>query len=150
MKYFFIVVSAFIITVFSTSCASLKTYQYLQGPIDTARYSKVQLPNPLIQKGDLLNISVYSDDPSATAAVMRQSPGAATLPSAESVGSASSGSTASGYLVDKKGYLQVYKIDPLYVEGFTKEQLADTLEFFYTKLDLLKNPVVEVRFLNYK
>jgi polysaccharide biosynthesis/export protein len=153
MRYFPVVIIALIVTLIATSCTSVKNFQYLQGTIDTARLSKVQLPEALIQKGDLLNITVYSDDPLATAAVTRQASSAASsslVISTESSSNISPSSAAAGYLVDQKGDLELYKMEPLHVEGLTKYQLADTLEYFYTKLGLLKNPYVEVRFLNYK
>ncbi|WP_205508549.1 polysaccharide biosynthesis/export family protein [Longitalea arenae] len=152
MKYLQLVIFSFCVIMIATSCSNVKNFQYLQGSFDTARISKVQVPEPVIQKGDLLNITVYSDDPLATAAVTRQVGGSAsplTL-SAESSPSNISANAAAGYLVDQKGDLQLYKLERLHVEGMTKEQLADTLEYYYTKLDLLKNPYVEVRFLNYK
>jgi polysaccharide biosynthesis/export protein len=140
------IVSVWII-VAASSCGNVKNFQYLQGSYDTSRISTVNIPEPVIQKGDLLGISVYSDDPLSTAAVIRQAnssmnptEGASnTLPS-----------QATGYLVNQDGYLELYKLGRLYVEGLSKERLADTLEYLYAKQDLLKNPYIEVRFLNYK
>lgn len=148
MKYFPVVIIAFFTIIITASCGSVKNFQYLQGSFDTTRLSKVQIPEPVIQKGDLLSITVYSDDPLATAAVTRQAGGASPFSTENS--SSSLASVASGYLVDHQGNLQLYKLTPIRVEGLTKDQLADTLEYFYIKQDLLKNPYVEVRFLNYK
>lgn len=153
MKYFTVVINALVVTIIASSCGNVKNFQYLQGSFDSARLSKVQIPEPVIQKGDLLAITVYSDDPLATAAVTRQAGGVSTSAlalSGENNSSSSLASAASGYLVDQRGKLQLYKLEPIEVEGLTKYQLADTLEYFYTKQDLLKNPYVEVRFLNYK
>ena len=153
MKYFTVVINVLIVTIITSSCGNVKNFQYLQGSFDSARISKVQIPEPVIQKGDLLAITVYSDDPLATAAVTRQAGGISTSPlalSTENNSSSSLATAASGYLVDQRGKLQLYKLEPIGVEGLTKDQLADTLEYFYTKQDLLKNPYVEVRFLNYK
>lgn len=150
MKYFPIIVVALFVALLGTSCANVKNLQYLQGAFDTARLSKINIPEPLVQKGDLLGISVFSDDPVATAAVTRQV-GSALPISIEGVGTSTQQSTAAtGYLVNQQGDLQLYKIGTIRAEGLTKEQLADTLEYLYTKNDLLKNPYVEVRFLNYK
>lgn len=150
MKYFPVIVVALFVALLGTSCGNVKNLQYLQGTFDTARLSKINIPEPLVQKGDLLGISVFSDDPVATAAVTRQV-GSALPISIEGVGTSTQQSTAAtGYLVNQQGDLQLYKIGTIRAEGLTKEQLADTLEFLYTKNDLLKNPYVEVRFLNYK
>ena len=151
MKYFTVVINVLIVSIITSSCGNVKNFQYLQGSFDSVRLSKVQVTEPVIQKGDLLAITVYSDDPQATAAVTRQAGGVSPLAFSTEISSSSSlASVASGYLVDQQGNLQLYKLDPIGVEGLTKYQLADTLEYFYTKKDLLKNPYVEVRFLNYK
>jgi polysaccharide biosynthesis/export protein len=153
MKYFTVVINVLVVMIIISSCGNVKNFQYLQGSFDSARLSKVQIPEPVIQKGDLLAITVYSDDPLATAAVTRQAGGISTSPLAlsnENNSSSPMAAAASGYLVDQRGNLQLYKLDSIRVEGFTKYQLADTLEYFYAKQDLLKNPYVEVRFLNYK
>lgn len=141
------IVSVWIIIAI-TSCGSVKNFQYLQGAYDTSRISKVNTSEPVIQKGDLLGISIYSDDPLSTAAVTRQ---ANTSSMSITEGASNSlPSQGSGYLVGQDGYLELYKLGRIRVEGLLKETLADTLEYLYAKQDLLKNPYVEVRFLNYK
>lgn len=150
MKYLPVVIIALFVVVINSSCGNIKNLQYLQGSFDTARLSKVQIPEPIVQKGDLLGITVYSDDPLATAAVTRQSGGAPMTFSVENSSTSSQAAAATGYLVNQQGDFQLYKLGLIHAEGLTKEQLADTLEYLYTKKDLLKNPYVEVRFLNYK
>jgi polysaccharide export outer membrane protein len=150
MKYFLVVLLAFYI-ILTTSCGNVKNLQYLQGSFDTTRLSKINVQEPLIQKGDLLGITVYSDDPMATAAVTRQIGAANPMTlTIENSATSSMNTAATGYLVNQQGELQLYKIGLIRAEGLTKDQLADTLEYFYAKQDLLKNPYVEVRFLNYK
>jgi polysaccharide export outer membrane protein len=144
---------ALFIILITTSCGNVKNFQYLQGSFDTTRLSKVQIPEAVIQKGDLLNISVFSDDPLSTAAVTRQTGGSSALTLTSEIGSSGSMNSAaatSGYLVDPKGEIQLYKLGVLHAEGLTKTQLEDSLEFLYVKEDLLKNLYVEVRFMNYK
>jgi polysaccharide export outer membrane protein len=151
MQYFPVVIIALLIVFMSASCGNVKNLQYLQGSFDTARLSKINVPEPVVQKGDLLGITIYSDDPLATAAVTRQVSSVSAMSiSVENSATGSQTTAATGYLVNQQGDLQLYKIGIIHAEGLTKEQLADTLEYFYTKQDLLKNPYVEVRFLNYK
>jgi polysaccharide export outer membrane protein len=151
MQHFPVVIIVLVIIFMSSSCGNVKNLQYLQGTFDTARLSQVKVPEPVVQKGDLLGITVYSDDPLATAAVIRQVGSASPMSiSVESSVPGSMGTAATGYLVNQHGDLQLYKIGLIHAEGLTKDQLADTLEYFYAKQDLLKNPYVEVRFLNYK
>ena len=150
MKYFLVVCFAFFITVLATSCGSVKNMQYLQGSFDTAKLSTIKVPEPIVQKGDLLGITIYSDDPLATAAVTRQSGNQPAAIGSESGSGISSSAAASGYLVNQQGDLLLYKLGIVHAEGLSKQQLADTISYLYTKQDLLKNPFVEVRFLNYK
>lgn len=144
-----------------TSCGNVKNLQYLQGSFDTARLKKVEIPDPVVQKGDWLGITVYSDDPLATAAVTNPSFNAATISGATSTGGASAtgigsvspsaGSTSpGGFLVSQSGDIQIYRLGIIPVEGRTKRQIADTLALLYSNLGLLKNPFIEVRFLNNK
>jgi polysaccharide export outer membrane protein len=144
-----VIAAVFVIIVSTTSCAGIKNFQYLQGEYDTARISQIQVPEAVIQKGDLLGIEVYSDDPLSTAAVTRQSSSSPIPMSIESANT-SLRTIGTGFLVNQRGYLELYKLGTIHAEGLTKEKLADTLEALYTSYGLLKNPYVEIRFLNYK
>lgn len=134
------------------SCRTPKQVQYLQGPIDTAALSQVNIPQPTIQKGDLIGITVFSDNPEMTA-VYNQQMNATTLPSAETASAGlSAGGTQSpampGYLVDAKGEIRFQSLGLLHVEGLTKAELEQLLKEKLTPY--LKNPYCNIRFLNYK
>lgn len=157
MKYYPVIMIALFIALLGASCGNVKNLQYLQGSFDTARLSRVEIPEPVIQKGDLLGITVYSDDPLATAAVTN--PLANNASSYLNAGgnnsnsgstSTSGASTTQGFLVSQSGEVQLYKLGTIHVEGKTKKQLSDTLASMYANMGLLKNPYVEVRFMNYK
>lgn len=161
MKYFPVVVTALFIIVLTSSCGNVKNLQYLQGSFDTTRLSKIQIQEPVIQKGDLLGITVYSDDPLATAAVTNPATNTSGLALGNPIGTGSSNtvsgaatstgaSTLQGFVVSQLGEIQLYKLGTIMVEGKTKKQLADSLALMYTSKGLLKNPFVEIRFLNYK
>jgi polysaccharide export outer membrane protein len=144
-----------VIIIVGSSCGSVKNLQYVQGGFDTARLSKVQFTEPVIQRGDLLGISVFSDSKKATAEVVDQIPAVSVLPSdsKSSILSSATAPTASsspGFLVSQTGDIQLYKLGIIHVEGMSKKQLADTLAQRYVTLDLLKNPYIEIRYLNYK
>lgn len=142
------------------SCSSTNHIALIQGKFDTARLSQISVPEPVIHKGDLLSIIVYSDNPSVTALynqtliTMANSGGT----DASSTGSGGSGAslgpqisaspTTSGYLVDNRGNIQFQSLGSLNVEGLTKAQLSDTLSRKLTPF--LKNPYFTIRFLNYR
>ncbi|WP_276480600.1 polysaccharide biosynthesis/export family protein [Paraflavitalea pollutisoli] len=142
------------IIVLGCSCGNVKNLQYVQGAFDTVALSKVQFVEPVIQKGDLLSIALFSDNPVATSAVIRQQGATPSVSTGDNgpIGSSSLGSatTLPTYLVSQTGEIQLFKLGTIKVEGWSKDQLADTLEAMYAKADLLKNPYVEVRLMNYK
>jgi polysaccharide biosynthesis/export protein len=137
------------VIVSATSCGNVKNLQYLQGNLDTAAIKSVKIPEPVIQKGDLLSIVVYSDDPRATASVVRPNSDGGILDASAAMSAGASSPTA-GYLVSQQGEIQLFKLGRIKAEGKTKAVLADTLASLYSEQGLLKNPYVEVRFLNYK
>jgi polysaccharide biosynthesis/export protein len=135
-----------------SSCGSTKNLQYMQGSFDTSKFATYSIPEPVIQKGDLLSILVFSDRPDATAlynqSVISSQPGAST----NSTGTAAVGLptvTAPGYLVDNNGNIQFQGIGQLHIEGLNKEQLIDLLNK-KIKDTLLFNPYYNIRFLNFK
>lgn len=133
--------------ILGTSCGNVKSLQYLQGSFDTAKLSKLQIPEPRIQKGDLLGINVFSDDAAATAAVVNQVPAGTGITGSNT---SNTSMVTPGYMVDQRGNIQLFQLGVLPVEGKTQKQLSDTLAFLYTRDSLLRNPYIEVRFLNYK
>ena len=149
-----------------SSCGNTRSITYMQGKFDTAKLSEIDISQAIIRKGDLLSIIVYSDNPQATALYNQtlitmnngmsgqagtQSGGAngAGGGSGSTAGAVSAGSpTTPGYLVDEKGDIDFQGLGRLHVEGLTKTQLRDTLDFRLK--DYLKNPYYTIRFMNYR
>jgi polysaccharide biosynthesis/export protein len=147
MKNFFAVVLFVLLAVLATSCGSTRQLQYMQGSFDTSKLSKYELPVPVIQRGDLLSIIVYSDNPAATAIYNQSIMGGASS-AASTGGSVSATPISPGYLVDEEGNIQFQGIGKLHVQGLTKAQLTEVLN---EKLrPFLQNPYYNIRFLNYK
>ena len=148
-----VVALAFLSVIFS-SCGTTRPYVYMQGTFDTAALSKVNIPEAVIQKGDLISIIVYSDNPDATK-IFNQS--LITTSLASSGGAASSETvpqfiggaspSTSGYLVDEHGNIVFQGLGLLHVEGLTKTGLKNLLDS-KLKDSLLTNPYYNVRFLN--
>ena len=130
------------------SCRTTRSVQYLQGPIDTVALSRVSLPEPLIQKGDLVGITVYSDNPEATA-VFNQQMNTTLASGAASGTTGTTSQSMPGYLVDANGNIRFQMLGELHVEGLTKMGLEALLK---EKLGgkYLSNPYFNIRFLNYK
>ncbi|HZE84713.1 MAG TPA: polysaccharide biosynthesis/export family protein [Puia sp.] len=150
-----------ILAIAISSCGNTRQLVYMQGKFDTAKLSQISLAEPVIQKGDLLSIIVYSDNPGATA-IYNQSVIIANSSSIGGGGNNPGGGTGStsgaqsgvgsptvpGYLVDEDGNIQFQGLGVLHIEGLTKAKLKALLD---SKLkEFLNNPYYSVRFLNYR
>lgn len=134
--------AALLVLMVFSSCKDTRQLTYFERKLDTATIRNFTIPEPIIQKGDLLSIVVYSDNPAATS-IYNQSAGSGG-------GSEKGGGTSSsGYEVDQDGFILFQGIGPLKVEGLNKKQLAALLNS-KLKDTLLKNPYYSIRFLNMK
>jgi polysaccharide export outer membrane protein len=135
------------------SCGNTRQLIYMQGKFDTAALSKIVFKESIIQKGDILSIIVYSDNPDATK-IYNQS--LIQVASSSAVGAAGSGNGASsfsgnspstpGYLVDENGDIEFQGLGRLHVDSLTRSQLKDTLNARLS--NFLVNPYYSIRFLN--
>jgi polysaccharide export outer membrane protein len=115
---------------------------YLENLTDSSGKGEVKIPELKIQKNDLLSIQVYSlsTRPELSDAIYNQ-------PSANTGMAGSS----SGYLVDLNGNIEHHRLGIMHAEGLTKQQLATEIKKRLTEpVELLKDPTVIIRFLNYK
>jgi polysaccharide export outer membrane protein len=143
-----------------SSCGNTRHLTYMQGQFDTARMSEIKIKEPVVQKGDILGIMIYSDNAGVTAifnqsavnispSTTTQSSGStsSTAPSS-TPSSGSSGASGPSYLVDEKGNIELQVLGLVHVDGLSKSQLKELLE---NKLkEYLTNPYCTIRFLNYK
>lgn len=135
--------SFFILVFFTYSCTIHKstTNNYLQNAKDTSGKEALNIQPPVVQKGDLLSIKVFSKanglDPKADAPYNLQE-----------TSSAGGGTTASGFMVDQNGNIEYPQLGSLHVERLTREQVAELIK---SRLqDQLIQPSVLVRFQNFK
>jgi polysaccharide export outer membrane protein len=136
----FVVIGIFIMNC-TISCGSTKGLILVHGKFDTAKLSVVSPVEPIIRKGDILSIIVFSDNPEATR-IYNQS----LVNTGVSV--SGTGSTPPGYQVDVKGNIVFQGLGEIYVEGLTKAALKDTLDLRLKPF--LQHPYYSIRFLNYK
>jgi len=168
MAFTFSAAGLILLMVTASSCGDTRHLTYMQGKFDTAKLSKIDVKEPVIQRGDILSIIVYSDNPRATAIYNQAlissgasssgvSPdgggGAGGGGVSPSTGMGGGGSPSSpGYQVDDAGNIQFQGIGTMHIEGLTKAALKAKLDtIFDEKLGgLLKNPYYTIRFLNYR
>lgn len=126
------------------SCTATKQVVYLYDLKDTTAGSlnkaQIAFENP-IQKNDQLWITVGGSNPLDLIAIN----------SANGMGSGGTSSimtgTAIGFLVEADGKIKIPYVGKVQAEGLTRIQLENTLTELFK--DYTKNPVVNVRFLNY-
>ncbi|MBS1660094.1 MAG: polysaccharide biosynthesis/export family protein [Bacteroidetes bacterium] len=156
---FFCVTALVLASVTLCSCGDTRQLVYMQGKFDTAKLSQVTIPEPVIQKGDLISIVVYSDNPAATAlynqfviAGAGSTSGSNTNPGggtgSQSGITSTPAASSPGYLVDEMGNIEFQGLGLLHIAGLTRMQLKELLD---SKLkEFLKNPYYSIRFLNYR
>ncbi len=135
-----------------SSCTSYKQLQYLQGSIDSVKYSNFKVPEQKAQKGDQISITVFSENAAASALYNGASLATGVGVSANNnQQGAMNMNTAGGahYEVDKNGDIFFPKLGLMHVEGLTREGIKGLLD---TRLKdtLLVNPYYEVKFTNLK
>lgn len=140
-----------IMSLMLPSCLNTRHLIYMQGSFDTAKLSNASFAEPVIQKGDIISIIVYSDNPEATRIYNQTliTTGSAGGGASEGVlGLAGSAPSTPGYPVDENGNIEFQGLGLLHVDGLTRGALKDTLN---NRLkDFLTNPYFAIRFLNHR
>lgn len=147
MRYLFPV---FILVALS-SCVTHRPIQYLEGSFDSLAYKQVKWQEPVVQPGDIISIIIRSDNSDATA-LYNLGGGFSSPTSATTIGTAApkGGGNTDGYLVDQEGLINLMGVGPMKVGGRTKKSIAEELVNYFIAKNLLKNPVVDIRFVNFK
>lgn len=131
-----------------TCCTSTKKAVYFNYVRDTSFANLADtIFESVIQSNDLLSISVSSLNPDAT--VIFNTPNTPTIISATTIGSGSSNQTT-GYLINKEGNIQFPILGNVRAAGLTKTQLTESIAQLLVKKQLLVDPIVNIRFLNFR
>lgn len=137
-----VLISICLATILFTSCRTQRLgYQnFLEDVSDTLIRDSIKRLQPVIQKGDLLSIRVYS----LASGINPEADAPYNVPEQEGSGN----SVPRGILVDNEGNIEYPRIGLIHAEGLTREDLANLIR---EKLkDELNGPTVIVRFMNYK
>lgn len=118
---------------------------YFPGITDTTIHLVNKNFEPVIQKGDILYVGVTSADPVSSAAFNSSN----IQPSQNAAGGTNfTQNVTSGLLVNSDGTIMVQNIGKIYVLGRTKAEVTDEIQ--KALLPYLKDPVVNIRFMNYR
>jgi polysaccharide export outer membrane protein len=125
-----------------SSCTSSKKVTYFNGIQNGNIAAENQIPESPIQKNDILSITVGSLNPEASQ--IFNTTGAA------GGGLNSNGAGGDGYLVNADGNIQFPLLGNIKAEGLTKTQLKKTITDIILSKQLLVDPVVSIRFTNFR
>src|SRR5665647_374308 len=137
-KYFLL--GFFLISVLS-SCLNTRKIAYFNDVKDSTLIASKASLEPIIQKKDILSISVSSLSNEAT--VIFNSPNL-------SASAGSSGAQTSGYLVSQDGTIKFPLLGNIPAAGLTQKQLEDNITKLLIDKKLLFDPIVTARFLNFR
>lgn len=126
----------FIIILFFYSCANSKRAVYFNNVPDTV----FDIANPALEQtiipNDILSITISSLNPEATVVFNNTT--------------SANPSQSVGYLVDHDGYIQFPLLGKIKAAGSTKKDLTEYLRTTLIEKKLLVDPVVAIRYLNFR
>ena len=135
-----------VILLFSVSCGSTEKLVYFNNIQDQTFTGNITTGEPVIQKNDLLSITVSSLNVDASAVFNAPNMNANNINTSTTLGN----SSLAGYLVSPKGELQFPILGTINAEGLTKSQLSEYIKKELNDKKLLVDPIVSVRFLNFR
>ncbi len=124
---------------------SSKKVAYFSDVADSTFIASKAGLDPVIQKKDILSISVSSLSGEAT--VIFNSPNLVAASAGSVVGSAAQNS---GYLVNQDGAIKFPILGNIVAAGLTQKQLEDNITKLLVDKKLLYDPIVTSRFLNFR
>lgn len=109
---------------------------YLENVTDSTGKGDVKTSSLRIQKNDLLSIQISS---------------LSTKPEADAIfNQITATGSSGGYLVDADGNIDHHRLGTIHAEGLTKQELSAEIKKRLTQpVELLSNPTVVIRFLNF-
>jgi polysaccharide biosynthesis/export protein len=120
-------------------------YNYLEDVKDTSFKKSVFITESLIQKSDLLSITINSASLDPKVDALYNTVGS---PGGVGFGSQTAGGQLGGYLVDVNGEIEIPRVGRIKAEGLKKSELETIIK---SKLEgQLNNPTVIVRFMNFR
>ncbi len=151
--------SVCILVMLSVSCVNSKKIVYFNNVQDTVMQNADINIESVIHKSDIISITVSSLNPEASAVfnssamVTPVASSLVTVAGAMPSGSGGSSTTSPqlmGYLVNQQGAINFPVLGSITVEGLTKKQVELLLVQDLVDKKLLVDPIVTVRFLNFR
>jgi polysaccharide export outer membrane protein len=138
------------LALFMGGCSSQKNIAYFKDVPDTVKRQMVEMATyatPVIQPDDILQVTIQTLDPASTALMNQQnSPNWSVGGTSGAAGAA--GASSPGYLVDKLGFVTLPLVGKISVKGKTTGDVQEAIRA--KAAEFYKDPVVNVRFINFK
>lgn len=131
----------------SAGCINTKRVTYFNNLGEGVIPSSIVNLEPVIQKSDILSITVTSPNPEAT--VMFNAPNLAFSSAATNAGPGNIAPSA-GYLVSQEGFIDFPGLGKVMAAGLAKQKLKEEITAMLVNSKLLIDPIVTVRYLNYR
>lgn len=133
------------LTLLFASCANTRKIAYFSDVQDSARILSKASLEPVIQKKDILSITVSSLSNEAT--IIFNTPN---LPITPSASVSPDFPQTAGYLVGQDGTIKFPVLGNIPAAGLTQNQLENNITHLLTEKKLLFDPIVSARFLNFR
>ncbi|MFT3846455.1 MAG: polysaccharide biosynthesis/export family protein [Lacibacter sp.] len=149
----FILYGIFISAMFA-SCVSpeqlRKENVYFNEGLDTLKLSQYQLVEPIVQKGDLLQISISSRSSSSNQLFSQNYSGSSESVVTGGSGGSTAGNTANSYLVDiVSGDIKLPLLGVIHADSMTKTALEQEI-IKRASAYLKEDPIVNIRYQNFR
>ena len=142
---FFKTISFLFVAGMISSCVNTKKIAYFNDVKDSTLIASKGGLEPIIQKKDILSISVSSLSPEAT--VLFNTPN---LPMTPATQTTNTTPQTAGYLVSEDGTIKFPILGNIPAAGLTQKQLEKNIANLLTEKKLLFDPIVTARFLNFR
>jgi polysaccharide biosynthesis/export protein len=147
IKSKYIILTAIVVLVaVSSSCVNTKKAVYFNNIQDTQLTIPAADLEPVIKPNDILSISVSSLNPEASEVFNK--PNISTNVFSPDITATTTRSN--GYLVSLEGFIQFPILGNMMVAGLTKKELKEQLTKALISKKLLVDPIVDVRYLNFR
>lgn len=127
------------------ACINTREVVYFDNIQDTEIPATQLNLEPLIQKNDLLSITVSSLNPEASKIF-----NAPNISEAEGMDLYGRSQNISGYLVNQDGYIQFPFLGNIKAAGLSKKELTETIAQSLVNKKLLIDPIINIRYLNFR
>lgn len=143
--YRFLFIPLLFSLLLTSACVNTKESVYFNHMDDAEFVSNLQNFEPVLQPNDLLSISVSSPNPEATEVF-----NAPNITNTQTTAVSGNMTQASGYLIDQEGFIQFPYLGNIKAAGLTKKELKAAITAGLTDKKLLIDPIVNIRYLNYR